>query len=105
MNDDILLEAAHCIERCWTLIRKLYAERIPVESQAELRDVQELLHDCNAVLLRIHYNDPIRLREELLRRLSESGSLNQYELELLKDGINDFISWWLGHVFILPTIR
>ena len=104
MNDDILLEAAHCIERCWTLIRKLYG-LIPVESQAELRDVQELLHDCNAVLLRIHYNDPIRLREELSRRLSESGLLNQDEIELLKDGINDFISWWLGHVFILPTIQ
>jgi len=88
MNDDILLEAAHCIERCWTLIRKLYAERlIPVESQAELRNVQELLHDCDAVLLRINYRDPIRLREELMRRLSESGSLNQYEIELLKETI------------------
>ena len=83
MNDDILLEAAHCIERCWTLIRKLYAD----ESQAELRDVQELLHDCDAVLLRINYRDPIRLREELMRRLSESGSLNQYEIELLKETI------------------
>ena len=88
MNDDILLEAAHCIARCWTLIRKLYAERlIPVESQAELRDVQELMHDCDAVLLRINYRDPIRLREELMRRLSESGSLNQYEIELLKETI------------------
>lgn len=88
MNNDVLLDAAHCIARCWTLIRKLYAERfLPVESQAELRDVQELLHDCDAVLLRINYNDPIRLREELLRRLSESGSLNQYEIELLKETI------------------
>lgn len=88
MNNDVLLDAGHCIARCWTLIRKLYAERlIPVESQAELRDVQELMHDCDAVLLRINYNDPIRLREELLRRLSESGSLNQYEIELLKETI------------------
>ncbi len=92
MNDAILLElaAATCIARCWTLIRTMYAERlIPVGSQAELRDVEVLLHDCDEVLLRINYPDRLQLRNELLRRLTDNGMLHQYEIELLKETIRD----------------